>query len=128
MQACLLSLLVGSLVVAGCGVRENRLPTNPSPVVAAVGVAVASIGDRTGLARTWQFQATATAHFSDGSTLDVTREVAWASTNEAVAVVAVDGQIQARGPGWTEIRATYRGVLGRVTFGIEVGVGDGLVH
>ena len=62
---------------------------------------------------TQQFTATATQ--SDGTSIDVTAQAAWASSNTSVATVNSKGLASALGAGTTTITATYGSTVGRTT-------------
>jgi hypothetical protein len=64
-------------------------------------------------------QCTATAHFSNGTTQDVTTQAAWTSSNTAVATVDT-GFVRHRTTGQTEIRAVYRAITGSAVLEIVV--------
>lgn len=53
---------------------------------------------------------TATGRYSDGSSLDVTANVSWASSNTTVATMAADGTLKALTPGTATITATFEGL------------------
>jgi hypothetical protein len=55
-------------------------------------------------------QFTATAHYSNGSSLDLTSSAAWASSNTTVATINASGLATAVGGGSTNVTATYNGV------------------
>ena len=108
----------------GCNSTSNGLfeptPTAPTPTVVALTLSITTSGDRSGLARTWNYHATAIAHYSDGSSQDVTTTATWTSSNQAVARISPAGTITGEGPGMTEIRATYQGVTRTVFFCLEI--------
>lgn len=54
----------------------------------------------------------ATAYYSDGSAKDVTADLFWVSSNQAVAVVQYPGGIQGIAPGSTNIEVNYLGITG----------------
>ena len=122
MKAGVLGLLVLSIVAVGCSSTTNELtgPTPATPTVVGLTLSITSRGDRFGLARTWNYQATATARFSSGSEVDVTNSARWTSSNPSVATVSAGGAITGAGPGMTEIRAAYEGVSGGVFFCLEM--------
>ena len=60
-------------------------------------------------------QATATGHFSDGSTQDLTSSAAWGSQNSSVATVSGGGMITAKAAGTTLITASSGTVSGSMT-------------
>lgn len=51
----------------------------------------------------------AVAHWSDGSTSDVTADTTWSTSNEDVAGIWVAGRVQPLGPGTTFVNASYEG-------------------
>jgi hypothetical protein len=57
-------------------------------------------------------QFTATGAFSDGTTQDLTGQVAWASSNPAVATINAAGLATGQAPGTVAITATLNGVTG----------------
>jgi hypothetical protein len=75
------------------------------PLVTAVEVDALSTG---ALAVGGVRQLTATATFTDGSTLDVTTQATWTSGATAVATVGTTGLVTGRGVGNTSITATFR--------------------
>ena len=58
-------------------------------------------------------QLTATGHYSDGSTADLTEDVAWTSSNRRVVSVDIDGTAQGRRPGSATIIATLGALSGQ---------------
>ena len=60
-------------------------------------------------------QFTATAAQSDGTSIDVTAQAAWTSSNTSVASVNSSGLASALGAGTTTITATYGSTVGRTT-------------
>jgi hypothetical protein len=63
-----------------------------------------------GVTATEQF--TATGHFSDGSSLNLTRQVTWSSTDVSVAVINSSGIATPVATGTTTITATLNGMNG----------------
>lgn len=55
---------------------------------------------------------TATAHYSDDSTTDVTTDADWSSSDEGVATVSAAGVVTAVGAGTTTVTASYQGQSG----------------
>jgi len=60
-------------------------------------------------------QFTATGHYSDGSTKDITASVAWASSDNSVATISGAGFAKSRATGSATISATLSGVAGHGT-------------
>ena len=58
-------------------------------------------------------QLTATVTFSSGTTMDVTDECTWTSSDEAVATVSESGLVTAAGVGECTVTATYQGLSGQ---------------
>jgi hypothetical protein len=65
-------------------------------------------------------QLTATAHFQDGSTLDMTRQVQWISDDPTVATVDDRGLAAGVKAGTTRIEASYSGVTGSTGITVTV--------
>jgi hypothetical protein len=63
---------------------------------------------------------TATGFKSDGTSIDITKDVTWASANEAVAAISAEGLLSAVGPGDTTIDAK----LGMLTATVQVSISD----
>ena len=55
---------------------------------------------------------TATAHYSDDSTDDVTSDASWSSSDEAVATVSSSGLVSAVAAGTATVTASYQGQTG----------------
>jgi hypothetical protein len=118
MRCCATALLLLSVVAAGCDSATSGVSA-PTPFVVGLALSIDAVGDRSGLARTWGYQATASARYSDGSVQDVTNAATWTSSNAAVARITPTGTIIGEGPGITEIRATFQGVGNAVYFCLE---------
>ncbi|NVB81389.1 MAG: hypothetical protein HOV81_23535 [Kofleriaceae bacterium] len=58
---------------------------------------------------------TATGHYTDGSTQDLTTMVTWASATMATATISVNGLVTGVDPGTSEITATLNAVTGSTT-------------
>ncbi|HET9627839.1 MAG TPA: Ig-like domain-containing protein, partial [Kofleriaceae bacterium] len=67
-------------------------------------------------------QLTASGHFSDGSVVDVTGQVAWSSTSPAIGAVSATGVVSALGLGTATVQASLGGVTGTQTIGISAAV------
>jgi uncharacterized protein YjdB len=62
---------------------------------------------------------TATGNFSDGSSLDITRQVTWDSSTNSVATISSGGVAQGIAAGSTTISATNNGVTGTATLTVN---------
>jgi hypothetical protein len=62
---------------------------------------------------------TAMGNFSDGSSLDITRQVTWGSSTNSVATISSLGQAQAVASGTTTISASSNGVTGTATLTVQ---------
>jgi hypothetical protein len=91
MKACSLVVMVAALAAVGCSTGPTAPSTTPLSVSAgpeSIHISVQVVSNP-GLARTWQYRATATARFSDGSTEDVTTKAGWTSSNPSVATISI---------------------------------------
>jgi hypothetical protein len=98
------AMVLGIILVlsAACSDSNPAAPSAPSP--RSLTVIIVPVEP--------EYQATAAAAFSDGSSREVTREVQWTSTKTDVAVVSDTGRVTPIAPGATEIRGTYQSVSG----------------
>jgi type IV pilus assembly protein PilY1 len=64
-------------------------------------------------------QYTATAHYNDGSSWNVTTQVTWSSSNTAVGTIAAGGLATGSMAGATTITATLGGISGSATLTVE---------
>ena len=90
------------LLATACGhepTSPGEMPGGPRPVRLDLG----GVRD---LAPGESLRFTATTHFSDGSSRDVTKEVIWTSSNTSVLSIQSDGLATARETGETVVRAT----------------------
>ncbi len=95
------------LQACGGGGTGSSAPTLQSLDVSPVGPSVA-VGT--------SVQATATAVYSDGSKIDVTTQVAWTSSNTAVATIgAATGKAVGVASGTSTLGASYQGKAGNTT-------------
>jgi uncharacterized protein YjdB len=62
---------------------------------------------------------TATGNFSDGSSMNITRQVTWDSSTNSVATVNASGLAQGLGAGTTTISASVNGVNGSATLTVQ---------
>lgn len=111
MSARLLVSIVVMLTLVGCG----GAPAGPARVVS---LTVTGSGGAPSPGLTVRF--TATLHFSDSSTEDVTSQAAWHSSSPEVAAVSSPGLVTAAAVGITEIRATYLNASGAVPLRVIV--------
>lgn len=65
-------------------------------------------------------QFTATGHYSDGSSLNISGQVVWSSSNSTVASINGRGLLAALSPGTTLITATQGGTGGAATASVQV--------
>jgi hypothetical protein len=105
-----------SLMTLACGGSGGTSPSTTTTTVPATAVTVTSItitGAAAGTATVGeQVALKATANRSDGTTLDVTAQAVWGSSNMVVATVSAAGALAALAAGVTDIRATYSNVSG----------------
>ena len=90
-------------------------PSAPVPSLTSIGVTPASATLAAG--GTQQYAAAAT--YSDGSTVDVTREATWASSDAGIAAVSAGGLATAISSGTASIRATLNGVSGSASLAVS---------
>ena len=113
-QLCRRAAVVLLLLGAGCGGSSPSAPQAPStvPTVASVTVAAVAVGS--------QFQCTAVAGFSDGSTQNVTSQAAWNSSASQVATVTGAGLVTPVSTGSTDITATYGAATGTLRLAVVI--------
>ena len=85
------------------------LQAGPAPTLNSIAVTPANATIATGA--TQQFTAMGT--YSDGSTQNITSQVAWSSSNASVATISTGGLATTMTPGNTTISATQSGVTGQ---------------
>ena len=66
-----------------------------------------------------EYQATAVAGFSDGSTVEVTTEAAWSTSDSTIATVSETGRVTTVSGGTVNVIATYQGVTGQTALTID---------
>ncbi|HEX7798493.1 MAG TPA: hypothetical protein VF456_29215 [Vicinamibacterales bacterium] len=111
-------LFVLALAHAGCSDAPSGPTRSPSPPpetpapqsIATVSAVVVS-GDAPRIGE-GSVSFTATAQFSNNTSINVTTAATWESSNTLVATVGPGGRVEAVGPGVADIRATYRTVSG----------------
>jgi Carboxypeptidase regulatory-like domain/Bacterial Ig-like domain (group 2) len=111
-----MSLVFAAIVLAAaCGSNpvSTTAPTpvtpSPQPPVPPTLVAMTVDGPA---AIVSSAQMTASAHYSDGSTRDVTSLASWESSAPPFATVSSTGAVTAVATGSTEVRATYQNFVG----------------
>jgi hypothetical protein len=105
-QWCFRALAAASIAAAvGCG---SSSPTTPTPGSATVTSVIVTGAAAAGA----NFQLTASAHLSDGTTRDVTALALWESSNTALALVSSIGVVSVMAAGQVDFRATYQSVSG----------------
>ena len=106
------ALSVGTSTISATfvGVSGSTLLTVTEPVLQSITVTSANLSVLS-LSTSGSF--TATGHFSDGSTPDITDQVTWASSSPAIATIATTGGAATTlSQGTTSINATLNGVSG----------------
>lgn len=106
--------LAGLVALGACGGGdETPAPASTAtPTVRAIDITPASPAIAAGTST----QLAATAVYTDNSHRDVTAEVAWTSSNTAVATVAPSsGTVVGTGPGTTTVSASLNGLSGSAT-------------
>lgn len=109
----LLVAIATVLVAIGCGDKKKEHHEDPSSVEVLPANPTAVVGT------TVQF--TATAHFEDGDTEDVTGESIWASGTAGVATIDATGLATTLSTGMSVITATHDEVPGTTTLTVTTG-------
>jgi len=95
-------LAFGLVLGASCGKEPSTNPSpNPNPAVPTT-TSIELVGPQT-VAPGATVQFSVIGHRSDGSTLDATRQVTWASNNSFILFVSSTGAVSGRGTGETTI-------------------------
>ncbi len=94
------------LLLSGCG-GASMISVTPASIK-TVAVSPASTSAKAGQ----KVQFTALGTYKDGTTLDITNEVAWSSSSSTVATVSNVGQVTAMSAGTSVIKAELNGVTG----------------
>ncbi len=97
---------VAVVAAAGCGGDGGSSRTESAQPVTLTGIEVLPSGAPVLAVPMGDLQFTATGAYSDGSTAEITANVAWASSNEAVATISGSALATLRTEGATEISAT----------------------
>jgi len=77
-------------------------------------IVITPSGPSVPLGETQQF--TATAHYRDGKTADITASVTWSSSNTGIATISASGLANTHSTGSVTVSATMSGVTGQGTF------------
>lgn len=104
------------VVAAWRGLQGRAVLTvkEPESVLALVVVRPQEAEARTG--ETVQFRATAV--YTDGSEVDVTREASWSVSDQSVAAAGGGGAVAALRPGRTDVTAAWQGLWGRAVLSV----------
>ncbi|CAN5555053.1 hypothetical protein BH11MYX1_BH11MYX1_04870 [soil metagenome] len=101
----LLLALVGTVA---CGSAGSALPDAFVATISSVAVTPGSVTAKRGLSQPAQL--TAKLSLSDSTTLDITNNVTWASSDSTVAAVSETGRVTPLAVGTAMVTATYEGV------------------
>ncbi|MBC3921114.1 Ig-like domain-containing protein [Undibacterium sp. CY18W] len=101
-------------VVAISGSKSGSATINVLPVAALNSIAVTPGNPTIGIGGTQNF--VATGSFADGSSLNISNAVTWASANSAIASVSVNGVANGLSGGTTSIAANLSGKTGSTGF------------
>ena len=108
-------------IVAGLTLITNATAVSTSPVL--ISISVTPTNPSIAVGATQQF--TATGSYSDGSTQDMTAQVAWSSSNTSVATISNAGLATGVAAGTATITATSGGVSGTATLTVT---NNGSIH
>jgi uncharacterized protein YjdB len=100
------AITLGVLFLTSCGGVSNSKQTQTPPSLQNVAVSVSSASMEIGDTR----QLTASGHYSDGTSEDVSSAAAWMSSNPAVAQVSNSGLVTAIASGNTSVTASLGGL------------------
>jgi hypothetical protein len=111
MRRVFVSLIGTVLVVAAtaCG-SSTPAATTPTPTPTPATVTAVAVSGPT--SSTTNFQVTATAKMSDGTSTDVTLIAKWESSDATIATVASNGLVVINASGTVTLKATYQTVSG----------------
>ena len=104
-------------ITATSGGVTSTTPLTVTAPVTPTAVTVSPASATLALGATQGFQAIVT--FSNGTSLNMTLDVVWSSTNTGVATVDKEGLTTALSSGTTSIRATYGSVAGQATLTVS---------
>lgn len=118
-------LIIVALLCSACGgsspTTPTPTPTPPppaAPTVSSVSVSGGGCSNGGTCSAPTNFQLTAIATLSNGTTQTVTTQAAWSSTNPSVASVSGSGTVTVQNAGGADITAVYQGKLGGVTVSV----------
>ena len=117
---------VTAMDVAGNAAYDNETTYNATAAPVVTTITVSPLTKKLYVGDTHPF--TATAHYSDNRTEDVTTNATWNSTNTAVGTISATGLFTAKASGSTTVKATYGGQVGTASVTVErhyVGGGGG---
>ena len=117
------ALVLMVVTTGACGSQSpssSSTPTAPTPTPSPPGGSVTLVtvsGTSPRIGATSPFAAT--ANLSDGTTVDVTTQATWESSNQNVVTVSSSGVVAGLGVGDSELSATYRGTRGTRRVSLE---------
>lgn len=115
------AMLAAGALATSC-TKSPTSPTITAPIVTAPvvvpAVTVSSVQVTSIASSDASYQLTAIATSSDGSSQDVTRIVAWLSSNLQLATVTSTGDVAVVGTGDVDLSATFQGVSGSVRLSV----------
>jgi hypothetical protein len=103
-QTCVVTNNTGTMGVSDV----TNISINCSVALLSITIAPSS----SQLPRTINEQFTATAHYADSSTVDITSSVTWDTSDHAVATINTAGLVTGVSPGMTQVSATVDGIIG----------------
>src|SRR6266852_1705452 len=99
---------------AGCGGGKTSVQTPASPVLTAMVVTPAAVGLTIGANQ----QFIATGQYQDGTTKNLTSQVAWSSSASSIATISSGGRATTLAAGTSSISAALGGVSGSTTLSV----------
>ncbi len=99
---------------AGCGGGKTSVQTPASPVLTAMVVTPAAVGLTIGANQ----QFIATGQYQDGTTKNLTSQVAWSSSASSIATISSGGRATTLAAGTSTISAALGGVSGSTTLSV----------
>ena len=119
MKAALCCGLVFLIALVACSTGKGSSSTPGSPTISSVQVAPATMS--IGISAKQQFKAT--AHFSDGTTQDVTSTAKWSSSDSTVASINAAGVATGSSLGSATITAVSSSVQGSASLKVSSAAG-----
>jgi trimeric autotransporter adhesin len=111
-------VLVCLIVLAGCGGGNSGSGRPAPPVLQSIIVTPATPSVAAGLSQ----QFTATGHYSDNTTRDLTNSATWTSSNTNAATIASGGKATTKTAGSTTITAADSGISGSTSLTVSAAV------